>query len=97
MARYFKIHFYSGEELFASASSMDRVALWILQNRPMADFYLVNIIEVNSDKSRKAGGDFLAEACREYYHSEECYGNLSDEAIRQKEIKRFKDYIRRHR
>lgn len=92
--QYFKVIFHNptthevNNELYVSASSMYRVALWVLKNRPMNDYYAMNIIEVNPDKSRKQRGDFMANAIREYFHSDEAYGNKSDEYIRAKEIAR---------
>lgn len=93
MKKYYKIHFHSNEELYVTASSMDRIALWVLQNRPISHYYLMNIIEVNADKSRKENNDFMMLPGSEYFHYEEVYGNISDEEIRQIEIERYKDYI----
>ena len=95
MKQYFEIIFTStNEKLYVTASSMDRVALWVLQNRPMSDYYGMNIIQVNSDKTRPASGDFMCNAVREYYHYDTVYGDMSDEEIRQAEIKRYIDYIK---
>lgn len=89
MKRYFKIHFYNNAtELYVTASSMNKVRVWVLKNRPMNDYYLMNIIEVNADKTRKQHGDFMCIASREYYHYPEVYGNMSDEEIRKEELKR---------
>jgi len=88
--RYFKIIFGSGEVLFVKTTSIYRVMLWILRSRPMDDFYLVNVIEVNQDKTTKSPATFIAQACKEYYHSNEAYGDKSDEFIRNKEIELYK-------
>lgn len=88
--RYFKIIFGSGEVLFVKTTSIYRVMLWILRFRPMDDFYLVNVIEVNQDKTTKSPATLIAMACREYFHSSEAYGDKSDEFIRDKEIENYK-------
>ena len=84
--KYYKIHFYNGEVLYVTASSMHRVQLWVLQHCPMEDYYLINIIRVNPDKTTYQPGEFMCLATREYYHSDEAYGNISDEEIRREEI-----------
>ena len=91
---YYRVRFMSGEGMYVTARSMESIELWVLQNRSMNDFYGMNICQVNEDKSRVQNGDFSCNAVREYWHSEEMFGNDSDEKIRRTQIAVLKNIIK---
>jgi len=91
--KYFKVYFGQGKDrevLYAKASDMVHIELWTLRNRPMADFYGMNIIQVDKDtKESYPGADFCMMAVADYYRY--CFPDKSDEEIRQAMIKQVVD------
>ena len=85
--KYFKVSLGRDHKkvLYIKSTDMDYIALWVLRNRPMNDFYGMNIVQVNPEtKESYSGADFMCEAVAEYYHYE--FKGMSDEEIRQELI-----------
>lgn len=84
MNKYFRVDFQSGEELYVTAVDMRRILIWILQTRPMTDYYNVNIVEVLPNKKEKKSGDFRINCVPDYYYH--VYNTHDDEVVRQNEL-----------
>lgn len=90
MKKYFKVFFGEGKDreknpLFVKATDMESIILWVLRNRPMKDYYGMNIVQVDPvTKESFSGADFYMLAVADYYRHE--FPGQSDEQIRSKMI-----------
>lgn len=83
--KYFKVIFDNdNDDLYIKADSTNKIILWILKNRPMSDFYGVNIVEVWPDKSIKDHGNFEAVAIADAWYYE--LNTTDDEVVRKAQI-----------
>lgn len=96
--QYFKVLLGEGKdrpELWVKASDMFQVEIWVLRNRPMEEYYGMNVIQVDPvTKESFRGADFSMNAVADYYR-QYVYPGKSDEEIRKLEIEsRIRAYNR---